>query len=1023
MAKRNPAQRLALAAKLRAARGNMGTGRELSASENPKTRLAQAAGKISAGSTQGLGPSNYGGGGGGGVAAPVSTLAGLPQSELLQTLIKNGLIKEGMPAEQALAILKFAQMREGVPIDVAELMKQVSADYAKTSGDILTSGQDWMEQLMGTAYDPNDPNARMFADDPIFSEYAGGMAQLDEVSDANEATDLAWFRKQQASQEAYYNDMMNAISTGTLPVGAAAAGGGGGGGGGRRGGYGGGGGGGGDSEWKDTKVDIKHDESLVNQEVDKRYWNFPGFREDYLAAIPGIAAEYGITDPVMVAKLQDRAEQLINIEGAKPQDVLRALEEEMINSDALTTGYRDIEESNQAWSTTAPRDFQRMLTEYQNLTGMVLGDDPNTPMEESFYRVPMPDDPATEDIDESSILPPNLNDYQSEQADMLRSVLDPAISEAAGGDVGNPEQVSKIINQLTYLSGLAQKRIAEDPSSDPRLQGIANVLGEFKGNTPSSPYDSGGQAVTTAPSGTRYDSGRVLPANVMSQMPDDILAQILPQQVGSQVPGSAIGYPQPTDMGQFDAATQAGTGQIDPLAAGLSPTQRYQNSGKSPDDIAEAMKNLVARNRWSNQPPSIAETPQPGDLPDENGVSHYNVELPPPNVPSGMEVDPVTGEFQPTQAGRTAYEEAMGAPPQRDISFESGGGPLNTVATGMSNAAFGPIIQAIAKMRLLQPQENTPEPPDLSGIAEIMANFQDPEKVQAMANAAADQRIESDVDWFEDAGFDQEDYVNYVATNPKTGMAINPENIRGEYTNRITLDPDTGLLKGPAEHYMQQHSYDQLLKKYPNYTREELSALRNEGEYWRPQDITEEEYEEEQAVANLIPMIQDFINSARTDGGAYNPDVGPATVYSSGTTTARESDALNAKTSTYVDADDPNALPYGLPYDEFSPIEDYEEPDTTFSLGGYAGQSIPLPAGARPTPGRYDLDVPAMLAKSAQNMLAARTTPKPARTSWGGRPKSAYTKASGTNPNIAKAAQAVKGASAIANVLKRFKKK
>ena len=993
MAKRSPIQRIALAAKLARARGNQGTGRELSADENPKTKLAQNAGKISAGSTQGLGPSGFTGGGGG-VAAPVSTLAGLPQSPLLDTLIKNGLITEGMPPEQALAVLKFAQMREGVPINVAELMKLVSSDYAKTSGDILTSGQDWMNQLMGTAYDPNDPNARLFADDPIFSEYAGGMAQLDEVADLNEASDLAWFRKNQEAQEQYYGDMMTAISTGTLPVGAAATGGGGGGGGGGGRGYGGGGGsGGGDSEWGDTKVVNKHDESVVNQEVDKRYWNFPGFRENFLAAVPRIAAEQGITDPVMLAKIMDRAESIINIEGSKPQDVLAAVEEEILDIDTKTTARNDIEASNAAWMPTAPGRLDQMLRDYQAMTGLQLGDDPNTPMEDTFSWVPPVDNPDTE-VDESEALPPVLDAYNSQKAGELRSFLDNAIIQATGGNVDSPEQVSQAVNLIGYIQGLAQQRLAENPEEFQN----ASLADSMVSRNPvsASATNTSAPVTTTTPSGTRYE---VLPTNQQADMTDEQLAQILPQMAGQQNnPGAATGHPPPLDMGQFDAATQAGTFQADPLAAGLSPTQRYQASGLSSDDIVSKIQDALARNKWSNQPPSIADQNGPYTNEDFGG-----------------------GDFPaPQYANRQEWEAAQGQPSASNglpgVDFEAGS-PMSQLGVGVTTMT-NPVMQALAQMRLNTPQVPPPLTPTGNMSITDKMNIASPEVLAAAAKARTEKLVERLKDW---------GYTEEGALDPANAIT-NPDAIRQEYTRRLAYEkpttswggiPKLPTLTDPFQHAVQEKSYSDFRNQYPNYNPEELAGAYNEGEYWQPQTVwNEDEYKENQAVAELLPMLQDFINRP----GGENPDAGPATVYSSGTDTVRQSDAQNASTTAYVPPEE--GLPDIIPFDETSPIEDYEEPDTTLSLGGYAGQSIPLPAGARSISSikRPQLDIPTMLAKSAQNILAARSQPtsKPSTGgSWGGGRKPAYK--STTKSNVNKAANAVKLAK-IASVLSGFKK-
>ena len=46
-----------------------------------------------------------------------------------------------MTPEQALAILAISKLKAGVGVDIKALMAQISADYARTSGDISTALQ------------------------------------------------------------------------------------------------------------------------------------------------------------------------------------------------------------------------------------------------------------------------------------------------------------------------------------------------------------------------------------------------------------------------------------------------------------------------------------------------------------------------------------------------------------------------------------------------------------------------------------------------------------------------------------------------------------------------------------------------------------------------------------------------------------------------------------------------------------------------------------------------------------------
>src|SRR5688572_25192551 len=130
----------------------------------------------------------YSGGGGGSrpqVAAPVSTLAAVPKSPVLDDLIKRGIVKEGMPTEQILALVQLATVGQGVGIDIDALMKQITASYANLTGDVETAGTDWMQQLFGSFDDPGSPLAGLSATDPLFAGYAESMGQIDETADAN----------------------------------------------------------------------------------------------------------------------------------------------------------------------------------------------------------------------------------------------------------------------------------------------------------------------------------------------------------------------------------------------------------------------------------------------------------------------------------------------------------------------------------------------------------------------------------------------------------------------------------------------------------------------------------------------------------------------------------------------------------------------------------------------------------------------------------------------------------------------
>ncbi|MBA2350094.1 MAG: hypothetical protein H0V81_17605 [Solirubrobacterales bacterium] len=323
------------------------------------------------------GGGNSGGGGSGGSSAPASTLASLPQTPLLQELIAKGVIKEGMPVEQSLALLALAQTSAGTGVDIQALMEQVKAMYAENSGDILGAGAEWMENLYGTNYDPNDPNAALFAQDPLFSSYAGGMAQMDETSDANEATDMAWFAKQQEAQQAYFASLQAGIASGTIPLGATGGGGsgGGGGGGGRRGGggYGGGRGGGGrdsgDGEWGDSKTQFSEFEKVGSQATGTTTAYHPDWARSILE-------KYGDNPAVFGALIRN----------PRPAAFEGAAEDEIDNLTGQVEAANLNDESNLAWNSAAPERFNLSMEDLAAQRGIIRGDNPETEDEVEYWH-------------------------------------------------------------------------------------------------------------------------------------------------------------------------------------------------------------------------------------------------------------------------------------------------------------------------------------------------------------------------------------------------------------------------------------------------------------------------------------------------------------------------------------------------------------------------------------------------------------------------------------------------------------
>lgn len=185
------------------------------------------------------GPSSGGGGTPTLPAAPVSTLPDLP---IVKELVKQGILREGMDPLQVQAILAIQGIMDANPLDIKALMDQLNANYAQYTGDVTGDAADWMQQMLGTYLGPNIPGSGvdasmqdLMAQDPLFTNYAGGLEQMQETAGQNLATDQAWFLKEQQAQDAFYRQLMAGIASGTIPVGpeVPVTGGGGGGGGGR----------------------------------------------------------------------------------------------------------------------------------------------------------------------------------------------------------------------------------------------------------------------------------------------------------------------------------------------------------------------------------------------------------------------------------------------------------------------------------------------------------------------------------------------------------------------------------------------------------------------------------------------------------------------------------------------------------------------------------------------------------------------------------------------------------------------
>lgn len=329
--------------------------------------LADAIKKVVAGSTSGLGNSGGGSGysgGGGAVAAAPSPLDSLPKTPEIQALINKGLLRADMAPEQILAIVGLSAQVTGVPIDIAALKAQLAQDYQTTTGGILGMGADWMQQMFGA--NMPDGNAAAYAADPMFAQYAAGLGQQQATAGLNQATDQAWFDKQQQAMTDYYNGLMQSIAMGG-GVAAGGSGGGGGGGGRRHGGGGGGGSGSGSGDWgfTDPVTTSTQTEQVQAKSSERESQMWPEYKNEvYDAAV----AQFGVDDP----RTQYVLDTLDTTTG--PDPALEQVAHDMTAAQATIANRNALDENNKTWTTAAPASFEALRGQYQNLTGNILGD-------------------------------------------------------------------------------------------------------------------------------------------------------------------------------------------------------------------------------------------------------------------------------------------------------------------------------------------------------------------------------------------------------------------------------------------------------------------------------------------------------------------------------------------------------------------------------------------------------------------------------------------------------------------------
>lgn len=274
---------------------------------------------------------------------------------------------------QALLSVQHQIITDPAAYDAAKA--QVAAQYKDLTGDVLTSGKTWMQDLYGRIVDPNDPNSALVKNDPALAAYGQAMSQIQETADANQATDLAWFDKMKQNALATDQGLLAAIAA-NAAVPSSGGGGGGGGGGFRRGGRRGGGGSG--SNWSVPSTSLTNAQSATDTGTQTSNEYSPGFYNAIMEAAQGNPELAGLTQRMWETSSQDPR--------GLTQDVSKALtaaetEQEIQNLQSNL---------NKTWLANTPGTVQAAINKMVTNKGAILGDDPATKNVVEKYFVPIP---------------------------------------------------------------------------------------------------------------------------------------------------------------------------------------------------------------------------------------------------------------------------------------------------------------------------------------------------------------------------------------------------------------------------------------------------------------------------------------------------------------------------------------------------------------------------------------------------------------------------------------------------------
>ena len=705
-----------------------------------------------AASTQGMGNAqrSYFSGGGGGAPAPIAAST-LPDTPQVKDLVAKGLLKEGMPPEQVQAIIAIQGLAGQVPIDIKKLMAEVTGNYEKYTGDITTSGADWMKDILG-GMTPDDPAmAALFAQDPALQQYSSGLAQIDETADSNLATDLAWFTKAQQADTEYYNQLMQSVSAMPPAEPVLGGGGGGGGGGGRHyggGGYGGGGNGsGGDGVWTDPRTRLDYQDQVRNTADANMSAQYPEFFDKLMRGVTSLDQP---VNPEATSGYQSWIHDLFYGGEGDPQSVGERLLESVTGNQSMLDAAAQTGENNAAWLAALPENLRQEMTAWMAQTGNTLGDNPDTPETEAFY-VPEDFEPP-----QNVLLTPELLAQQQGTETLANQLYNPEVQYP-----GQAQGVANITNILTAIRNRVMEGRGQTDSPPPTgNQGVDDVMTlvanlQAQGQGSSEEYNplsnlpnpnlvpsAGASPVVRPQSDMSYDEG---------VWTDPLTHEVIGT---SQTEDSPILRPQREIFGPADW----------PMDEGQTNTYTPNPSESTPvgnlDSERERIRQLVASVVTGANRPTIDTNLM------STGSAPWQVGLPALPQTPGHQVEEAQN---PQYANRQEWEAAQNSsgglvgPPAPGVSYDENGNPiLDDAVNGFRGLG---AVQKVLANRLNPGRVPPDEPtPDYFTPEDILAQL--PEDAQGSELQTAYDRLTA-------LGITGTD-ANQAIRNDQSGLAYTP---------------------------------------------------------------------------------------------------------------------------------------------------------------------------------------------------------------------------------------------------------